>query len=154
LSEADTQLLDAFCDALWLEDGLARNTISSYRSDLEQLASRKALLEVQETDLFGFLASRKGRASSAARLVSSLKRFYQYCLRERRIAADPTLKLDPPKRVPRFPKTLSETDVEAARRARCGDPARTARPRDAGDALRHRPSGVGAGGAQDFRGEP
>ena len=113
MSEADTQLLDAFCDALWLEDGLARNTISSYRSDLEQLASRKALLEVQEADLFGFLASRKGRASSAARLVSSLKRFYQYCLRERRIAADPTLKLDPPKRVPRFPKTLSEADVEA-----------------------------------------
>jgi integrase/recombinase XerD len=113
LSEADTQLLDAFCDALWLEDGLAKNTISSYRSDLEQLAARKALLEVQEADLFGFLASRKGRASSAARLVSSLKRFYQYCLRERRIAADPTLKLDPPKRVPRFPKTLSEADVEA-----------------------------------------
>jgi integrase/recombinase XerD len=113
LSEADTQLLDAFCDALWLEDGLAKNTISSYRSDLEQLAARKALLDVQEADLFGFLASRKGRASSAARLVSSLKRFYQYCLRERRIAADPTLKLDPPKRVPRFPKTLSEADVEA-----------------------------------------
>jgi integrase/recombinase XerD len=113
LSEADTQLLDAFCDALWLEDGLAKNTISSYRSDLEQLAARKALLKVEEADLFGFLASRKGRASSAARLVSSLKRFYQYCLRERRIAADPTLKLDPPKRVPRFPKTLSESDVEA-----------------------------------------
>jgi integrase/recombinase XerD len=113
LSEADVRLLDAFCDALWLEDGLAKNTIASYRTDLEQLAARKGLLLVEETDLFAFLASRKGRASSAARLVSSLKRFYQYCLRERRIAADPTLKLDPPKRVPRFPKTLSEADVEA-----------------------------------------
>jgi integrase/recombinase XerD len=48
-----------------------------------------------------------------ARLVSSLKRFYRYCVRERRIAADPTLKLDPPKRAPRFPGTLSEPDVEA-----------------------------------------
>jgi integrase/recombinase XerD len=48
-----------------------------------------------------------------ARLVSSLKRFYRYCVRERRIAADPTLKLDPPKRAPRFPSTLSEADVEA-----------------------------------------
>jgi integrase/recombinase XerD len=113
LSEADTQLLDAFCDALWLEDGLARNTIASYRADLEQLAQKKTLLEVGEADLFSFLASRGGRASSAARLVSSLKRFYQYCLRERRIPADPTLKLDPPKRAPRFPKTLSEADVEA-----------------------------------------
>ena len=94
---------------------MSKNTISSYRADLEQLASfsRKSLLEVAEQDLFAFLASRKGRASSAARRVSSLKRFYRYQLRERRIAADPTLKLDPPKRAPRFPKTLSEADVEA-----------------------------------------
>ncbi len=109
------RLLDAFCDALWLEDGLSKNTISSYRSDLEQFAgfSDKGLAKVQEQDLFAFLASRKGRASSAARLVSTLKRFYQYCLRERRTSADPTLKLDPPKRAPRFPKVLSEADVEA-----------------------------------------
>jgi integrase/recombinase XerD len=109
-------LLDAFCDALWLEDGLSRNTISSYRTDLEQFSKflkDKPLLRVGEEDLFSFLASRKGRASSAARRVSTLKRFYQYCVRERRIAADPTLKLDPPKRTPRFPKSLSEADVEA-----------------------------------------
>jgi len=113
LNQGDARLLDAFCDALWLEDGLSRNTISSYRADLEQLARRTKLLEVGEADLFGFLASRRGRASSMARLVSSLKRFYRYCVRERRIPADPTLKLDPPKRAPRFPSTLSEADVEA-----------------------------------------
>ena len=113
MNQGDARLLDAFCDALWLEDGLSRNTISSYRADLEQLARRTKLLEVGEADLFGFLASRRGRASSMARLVSSLKRFYRYCVRERRIAADPTLKLDPPKRAPRFPSTLSEADVEA-----------------------------------------
>lgn len=113
MNQGDARLLDAFCDALWLEDGLAKNTISSYRADLEQLARRKKLLDVGEADLFGFIASRKGRASSMARLVSSLKRFYRYCVRERRIAADPTLKLDPPKRAPRFPSTLSEADVES-----------------------------------------
>jgi integrase/recombinase XerD len=108
-------LLDAFCDALWLEDGLSRNTIASYRADLEQLSRflDKDLLEVVEADLFAFLGAVRGRASSAARRVSTLKRFYQYCLRERRISADPTLKLDPPKRVPRFPRSLSEADVEA-----------------------------------------
>ena len=106
-------LLDAFCDALWLEDGLSKNTIASYRTDLAPLAARKDLLKVDEADLFAFLAARKGRASSAARLVSSLKRFYRYCLRERRVSADPTLKLDPPRRAPRFPKSLSEADVEA-----------------------------------------
>jgi integrase/recombinase XerD len=109
------RLLDAFCDALWLEDGLSRNTIASYRADLEQFSSflKKDLLKAEEEDLFSFLGSRKGRASSAARRVSTLKRFYRYCLRERHIKADPTLKLDPPKRAPRFPKSLSEADVEA-----------------------------------------
>ena len=107
-------LLDAFCDALWLEDGLAKNTIASYRSDLRQWFDFvKTPLAAGEEELFRFLATRKGRASSAARRVSTLKRFYQYCLRERRIAVDPTLKLDPPKRPPRFPKVLSEADVEA-----------------------------------------
>jgi integrase/recombinase XerD len=113
--DADAALVDAFCDALWLEDGLSRNTIAAYRTDLEQLASfaKKTLAGLGEEDLFAFLASRKGRASSAARMVSTLKRFYRYCVRERRIVTDPTLKLDPPKRPPRFPKTLSESDVEA-----------------------------------------
>ena len=111
----DDAVVDAFCDVLWLEDGLARNTIASYRADLRQLSQfiRKPLMEVSEESLFAFLASRKGRASSAARRVSTLKRFYQYCVRERRVDRDPTLKLEPPRRVPRFPKTLSEADVEA-----------------------------------------
>ena len=116
LTSADASLLDAFCDALWLEDGLSKNTLESYRRDLAQLAGflkGRGLAQAQEVDLFSFLAARRGRASSAARMLSSLKRFYQYCVRERRTAADPTLKLDPPKRSPRFPKTLSEADVEA-----------------------------------------
>jgi integrase/recombinase XerD len=112
----NSALLDSFADALWLEDGLSKNTLSSYRRDLEQFAVflRKTPLEkASEADLFAFLAARRGRSSSAARLLSSLKRFYGWCLRERRIGADPTLKIDPPKRAPRFPKILSESDVEA-----------------------------------------
>jgi integrase/recombinase XerD len=115
LSEADAALVDAFCDALWLEDGLSKNTIAAYRADLAGLSAvmGKPLVKASELDVFAFFASKGGRASSAARRVSSLKRFYQWCVRERRIAVDPTLKLDPPKRAPRFPKTLSEADVEA-----------------------------------------
>ena len=114
-ADAVDAVLDAFCDALWLEDGLSKNTIAAYRADLEQLArfSNKDFLQVSEADLFAFLAAKKGRASSAARRVSTLKRFYQYCVRERRIMTDPTLKLEPPRRTPRFPKSLSEADVEA-----------------------------------------
>jgi len=109
-------LLDAFSDALWLEDGLSKNTLASYRRDLEQLArflKKTPLEKAGEADLFAFLAARRGRSSSAARMLSSLKRFYGWCLRERHVKTDPTLKLDPPKRTPRFPKTLSEADVEA-----------------------------------------
>jgi integrase/recombinase XerD len=116
LSAVDAKALDAFCDALWLEDGLARNTLESYRRDLAQLAAHlkgRALAEAREEDLFAFLAARRGKSTSAARMLSTLKRFYRYCLRERRVAADPTLRLDPPRRAPRFPKSLSESDVEA-----------------------------------------
>ena len=120
----DAALVDAFCDALWLEDGLARNTLEAYRRDLRLLAAwlhkthAMALREAQDAHLHAFFASRHAagnahRASSDARMLSTLKRFYQYCLRERGVKADPTLKLDAPKRAPRFPKTLSEADVEA-----------------------------------------
>jgi len=122
---SDAALVDAFSDALWLEDGLSKNTLEAYRRDLklfaQWLAKAKArgLLQAEEGDLWAFFTSRHAsagvghRASSDARMLSSLKRFYHYCLRERRLQADPTLKLDSPKRVPRFPKTLTEADVEA-----------------------------------------
>jgi integrase/recombinase XerD len=116
VSPASAALLDAFADALWLEDGLSKNTLASYRQDLNQLdlfLKGIPLLEAKEEHLSRFLASRRGRTSSAARRLSTLKRFYGWCLRERRIKADPTVKLDPPRRAPRFPKTLSEADVEA-----------------------------------------
>jgi integrase/recombinase XerD len=123
LAGDDAGLLDEFCDHLWLEDGLAKNTLEAYRRDLrlfgEWLATRgQSLMTATEVDVAGYLAHRHGgaavpRASTQARLLSSLKRLYRFLLRERRITADPTVKLDPPKRVPRFPKSLSEADVEA-----------------------------------------
>jgi integrase/recombinase XerD len=123
MSERDAALLDEFCDRLWLEDGLAKNTLESYRRDLalfaHWLAGRgKALDAAAEPEVLGYFAfrhqgARRLRASTQARLASSLKRFYQYLVRANRIAADPTLRLEPPKRPPRFPKTLTEGDVEA-----------------------------------------
>ena len=118
----DAALLDEFRDRLWLEDGLSQNTLEAYARDLRLfgawLATQGRSLEAaSEADVAGYLAHRhRGaaapRASTQARLLSSLKRFYRFLLRERRIAADPTARLDPPKRAPRFPKTLSEADVE------------------------------------------
>ena len=127
LLAADQALLQRFRDALWLEDGLSRNTLEAYVRDLRQLAqwlaTRQALqddaglLSAQAADLSAYLAYRVSqhglRASSQARLHSSFKRFFRHALREGLLQTDPTLLLDAPKRAPRFPKTLSEADVEA-----------------------------------------
>jgi integrase/recombinase XerD len=118
----DNSLLDEFCDALWLEDGLARNTLESYRRDLVQfarwLAGRhgKGLADANPQVLSEYLGHQlnvaRTRASTTGRELSSFRRFYQFLLRHGRIGADPTLKIASPK-VPRpLPHALSEAEVE------------------------------------------
>jgi integrase/recombinase XerD len=115
-------ILDEFGDALWLEDGLSSNTLESYRRDLRLFAAwlaadrSKSLLQVERADLFDYLAykfQRKAKPRSAARLLSSLKRFYRFLLRENRIRSDPTLQLDSPKLPRTLPKVLTERDIDA-----------------------------------------
>jgi integrase/recombinase XerD len=118
---ADAALIDQFCDALWLEDGLARNTLTSYRRDLAQLSGwlathrGKTLIEAGHAELLGFLAYRVqhgARATTTSRLLSTLKRFYRHALRQGRIVTDPTLNIDAPKLPRSLPKSLTERDVE------------------------------------------
>jgi integrase/recombinase XerD len=115
-------LIDEFCDALWLEDGLARNTLASYRRDLVQFAAwlrerhDKELTAANHADIqdyLGYQFRKKTRASSAARLLSTLKRFFRHALREVWIRSDPTLNIDSPKLPRSLPKSLTEADVEA-----------------------------------------
>jgi integrase/recombinase XerD len=117
----DNTLLDEFCDALWLEDGLSRNTLESYRRDLRQFQvwlekmHGRDLLEAGHSDLLAYLAHKvaaRSKATSTSRLLSSLKRFYQHALRQNRIGADPSLNIDAPKLPRGLPKTLTEEDVE------------------------------------------
>ena len=125
-------LIDEFCDALWLEDGLARNTLDGYRRDLTQFGNwlRKERgrdpLAASHADLLGFLAyqvRRRAKASTTSRELSSLKRFYRYLLRQGRITADPTLNIDAPKLPRTLPKSLTEEDVEKLLAApRIGEP--------------------------------
>ena len=120
VSKTDLAEIDNFCDALWLEDGLAKATLDSYRSDLGRLAGwlaenqHEPLLDVRETTLSGFIAhlSRQTRATSQARYLSTLRRFYRWQLGRGRIIADPTLKLANPARPSRLPKAMSEKQVE------------------------------------------
>ena len=118
-SPADLAEIDGFCDALWLEDGLAKATLDSYRSDLGRLAlwlaehEHEALLDTRDTTLSAFIAhlSRQTRASSQARYLSTLRRFFRWQLGRGRIVTDPTLKLANPARPSRLPKVMSEKQV-------------------------------------------
>ena len=115
-------LIDGFCDQLWLEDGLSKNTLEAYRRDLRLFARwldvarpQLGLLEVATADIDAYFAARHAqtKASSANRRLSVLKRFYQMALRQQQIAADPCLKLASAKQPQRFVHTLSEAQVEA-----------------------------------------
>ena len=114
----DAARLDIFCDALWLEEGLAQNTLNSYRRDLSKVAEwlkrrNLDLLQASHTDLLEFLAehSPRMRATSMSRLLSSLRRFYQYAVRQGTLAVDPSLQIERPKLPRGLPKSLSEADV-------------------------------------------
>ena len=116
----DVAAIDAFCDALWLEDGLAKASLSSYRSDLKHLSAwlrqqRASLCAADEPALMRFIAERSQhlRASSQARYISTIRRFYRHLLARGRIIADPTLKIAMPAKPARLPKFLSEAQVDA-----------------------------------------
>ena len=117
---SDLAEIDAFCDTLWLEDGLAKASLASYRSDLIHFSGwlsehqPAALCDVDEAALMVFVAklSQTLRASSQARYISTLRRFYRYLLARGRIAKDPTLKISMPVQPSRLPKVLSERQVE------------------------------------------
>lgn len=121
VSPEDLGEIDAFCDTLWLEDGLAKASLSSYRSDLLHLARWMAeqhlgsLGAADELALISFVAmlSQTRRASSQARYISTLRRFYRYLLARGLIRNDPTLKIAMPLKPARLPKVLSERDVDA-----------------------------------------
>ncbi len=122
MSHVDT-IVDVFLDALWMERGLSENTLSAYRRDLQQFADwlgyqpgARNLLEVVGEDIRCYLDARhtkKISARSNARLISSLRNFYRYLHREKRIIEDPSALIDAPRQGRSLPKSLSEADVEA-----------------------------------------
>jgi integrase/recombinase XerD len=112
--------IDAFIDALWLEEGLAANTLAAYRRDLamyaDWLAGQGRQIDgTTEADLNGYFAARHAatKATSANRRLTVFKRYFRWALRERLVTADPTLRLQSAKQPLRVPKTLTEAQVEA-----------------------------------------
>jgi integrase/recombinase XerD len=113
-------LIDAFIDALWLEEGLSKNTLAAYRRDLslyaEWLRSRdRRLTDTTEADLNAYFSARHNtsKATTANRRLTVFKRYYRWALRENLIVADPTLKLQAARQALRVPKTLTESQLAA-----------------------------------------
>ena len=115
--------IDQFLDSLWLERGLSQNTLSSYRHDLcavEVFLSHSdiSLMSASSFDLNDYFSFRLNsdieyKNSSTARLMSALRRYYQYCCREKLREDDPSAKLQSPKTIKPLPKSLSESEVDA-----------------------------------------
>jgi integrase/recombinase XerD len=131
IGREDRELIESFLERAWSELGLADNTLTSYRFDLESFARWLAphastLARCGREELFRYLGERgaKGGASgkgfkarSNARLLSSLRHFYRAMVRDGRLAADPTLLLDAPKLPRSLPKALAESEIEGLLRA-------------------------------------
>jgi integrase/recombinase XerD len=117
------RLIDEFCDNLWLEQGLAKNSLDAYRRDMRLFArwlevtrpGHATLHDVRAHDLDAYFADRhaESKPSSANRRLSVLKRFYQLALRQRQISVDPCLKLVSARQPVRFVHTLSEAQVDS-----------------------------------------
>jgi len=113
-------MIDRFVDALWLEDGLSKNTLAAYRRDLTLFSAWLAdlgrhLLEVTQDDINTYFAARhfQTKATTANRRLTVFKRFFHWALREHLVSVDPTLKILSAKQHLRLPKTLTEFQVEA-----------------------------------------
>ena len=124
--------IDVFVDALWLEDGLSRNTLAAYRRDLTLYAQWLAQQQPAQTldgtaehHLQGYFAERHAgtKATTANRRLTVLRRYFHWALRERRIQADPTVRLQAARQPLRVPKTLSQAQVEALLEAPDADTA-------------------------------
>jgi len=115
----DAELIDVFCDQLWLADGLAATSLASYRRDLVAWSAwlgDRGLLSATRSDVEGWLADQfraKAKASSVARRLSAVKRFYRLQLERAAVREDPTLRVRAPRKPRRLPKLLSEKQVEA-----------------------------------------
>jgi integrase/recombinase XerD len=118
---SSAEAIDRFVDALWIEDGLAANTLAAYRRDLTLLAGwleksvGASLVEAREADLREYSVARHAgsAATSTNRRLTVFRRFFRWALREQLSGADPTLRLAAARQPMRVPKALSEAQVEA-----------------------------------------
>ena len=113
--------IERYLDALWIEKGLSDHTLDAYRRDLRQFdgylgrETGGSVLTATREHLQRYLGARLAAGQSprsTARVMSCLRGFYRYQLREGRLTVDPTLEVESPRLGRPLPKSLSEADVE------------------------------------------
>ena len=118
----DQAVIDRFADALWMERGLSRNTLSAYQTDLRKLSvwldqeRGSGLLKARREDILDYLAAQAvtgKKPRSTARMLSCVRQFYQHALREGWLKTDPSARVDAPKLGRPLPHSLTEAEVEA-----------------------------------------
>ena len=120
LFDVDSDVVESFLDNIWMEHGLSENTLSAYRNDLFNLLKWLSNCQISISDakhehLLEYLAYRVAQGMqprSGARLLSSIRRFYRYQLRQGMVDVDPTEKIEFPKLGRQLPEVLTEEDVE------------------------------------------
>ena len=120
MSDSDRLVLDAFIDNIWIEKGLSKNTLESYRSDLEQFSDwlktkDLSFSKTAKKDILSYLSFlfKSGLGSkTVARKLSSLKSFFRYLVFKSIIQVDPSNEIETPKLLKSIPKSISEKEIE------------------------------------------
>lgn len=126
MSNVIPDIIEIFLDSIWMERGLSENTLKAYRTDLNNFVKwlilsfneniEDKLIHIERKDIEKYLSELKTREispRSRARLLSSLRLFYAYLLRNKKIEIDPVALIDAPKQGRSLPKTLTEEEVES-----------------------------------------
>ncbi|MDA7742578.1 site-specific integrase, partial [Francisellaceae bacterium] len=120
LSDQYSQIVEQFIDHLWMADGLSQNTLSAYKNDLKKLfewseKKKIAIADISKQDLEAYISYRYQQSLSArstARFISSIRKFFAWCLVMGHVSVDPSLELQLPRLPKSLPKDLSEEDVD------------------------------------------
>ena len=113
-------LVRSFLDSLYIEKGLSKNTVSSYKNDISSFFSwcdKEQLDRLKVTDLnlnnyISNLFSIGLKSSSINRKISSIKHFYLFLLKKKVIKNSPVDEITTPKQEKYLPTSMSEDEVE------------------------------------------
>lgn len=114
-------LIESFLDSLYIEKGLSKNTVQSYRNDITSLTdwsiksvdtSLKKLKKSHIEKYISYLFACDLKSSSINRKISTIKSFYTFLLKKKLISVSPVVDMTTVKQEKYLPTSMSELEVE------------------------------------------